>query len=93
MTDKERIEISLKCMAGRRVELLDEYLLSLERPGWTQEESMQAVIAASRLHDCDKHLENLKLELNRRGLTKSETEKIVADVIAEKSEKKEAANA
>lgn len=62
---KERLEKALDAMVKRRDTLLDQYLSSLERPEWTMQDSLQAVESAGRLHDCDRHITNLQMELKR----------------------------
>ena len=65
MTTKERLESALDKMITCREELLNQYLLSLERPDWSPETSHEAVNTAGRLHDCDRHITNLTLELKQ----------------------------
>lgn len=75
MTTKERLETAIKKLTKCREDLLNEYLLSLERPDWTPETSMQAINTAGRLSDCDRHITNLQLELKREQTSPSNSKK------------------
>lgn len=66
---KERLEKALEAMTKRRDDLLNEYLLSLETDVWDAQHSMTAVETAGRLHDCDRHITNLELEIKRLEVT------------------------
>jgi hypothetical protein len=72
MGSKERIEKALKEMGVRRDSLLNDYLLSIEKPVWDHSTSMEAVNAAGRLNDCDRHITNLQLEMKRAATEKKE---------------------
>lgn len=64
-----RIQGLIDDMLNRRDNLLNEYLMALEKPEWTNEVSMLAVNTAGRLSDCDRHITNLQLELKRLKTT------------------------
>lgn len=66
-----RLEVALKRMGERRSALLNDYLLSMEKPTWDNETSMGAVNTAGRLMDCDRHITNLTLELKRAQTDKA----------------------
>lgn len=59
------IEDALKLMTERRQSLLQDYLASLLRPDWGMATSGQAIETAGRVHDCDRHITNLMMELKR----------------------------
>jgi len=58
-----RLEKDIKKMTICRDWLLDQYLCSIEKPEWDPTTSMTAVETAGRLHDCDRHITNLQMEL------------------------------
>ncbi len=78
MKDIKRLEKALKKMTKCRESLIDAYLSSLERPDWSQENSMTAVESAGRLHDCDRHITNIVMELKRAGMGVDEIDKMAA---------------
>lgn len=60
-----RLQKLLGDLTARRVALLDAYLACLETDTWDNEASMAAVNAAGRLHDIDRHITNVQLEIRR----------------------------
>lgn len=62
---KERLEALLKKLTERRGKLLDGYLSDLNADEWDNTHSMNAVNSAGLLHDIDRHITNLTVELNR----------------------------
>lgn len=65
MTMKERLQNAVDLMTHRRDALLDTYLDSLLVDDWSSTRSMTAVETAGCLHDCDRHISNLMMEIKR----------------------------
>lgn len=58
---KERLEKLIAELEKKRGEILDAYLIALEK----YDGSMDAITSAGSLHDIDKHITNLYAELKR----------------------------
>ena len=59
----ERLQKLADELTARRAVLLDEYLTALEVKDWGNVESMNAIDKAGRLHDIDKHITNVLIEI------------------------------
>lgn len=80
---KERMEKEIQRLTGMRDDILSKYLDALEN--FNAEEGGIPVIArASILHDLDRHITNLHLELRRFRL--EEAGLTTADAIASRAE-------
>jgi len=66
---RERLDKILDELDQRRQAILEEYLQALEVPEWNSMNSMKAIGPAERLHDLDRHITNIHLELKRLELT------------------------
>lgn len=62
---KERLEKLIEHMDNQREVILNEYLASLDKYDGTSSSGMASVNSAGMLHDLDRHITNLHLELKR----------------------------
>lgn len=65
MATKEQLQGLLTMLHDRRETLLNQYLADVGVSEWTNERSMEAVNSAGRLHDIDRHITNITMEMNR----------------------------
>lgn len=65
MEGKERFNALLDQLTKRRESLLEEYLKALEVAEWNNLNSMKAVENAGKIHDIDRHITNIMLEIKR----------------------------
>lgn len=71
----ERIETLIDALLDKREGLLEKYISTLEEYAKTeagaQPSGLDAVTAAGLIHDIDKHLTNLRMELRLKGVINS----------------------